>query len=158
MVSPTWQLARSSNIICHSSPDILQIDWITACYATHRLSGIVSPANAAHSTAELEHQLRSSGAKALITCVPLLEVALQAAKTAGIPDKNVFIFSLPRVDDSPRFTTIETLIREGAKLPALEALHWNRGQGARQPAFLCYSSGTSGLPVSQSAQALPMIT
>ena len=30
----------------------------------------------------------------------------------------------------------------------LEPLRWEKGQGARQTAFLCYSSGTSGLPVS----------
>ncbi|KXJ88360.1 phenylacetyl-ligase [Microdochium bolleyi] len=122
------------------------IDWITLCYATHRLSGIVSPANAAYSAAELEHQLRSSGAKALVTCVPLLDTALQAAHAVGIPDDKIFIFSLPGVEDMPRFTTVDSLISEAAKLPTLEALRWTRGQGARQPAFLCYSSGTSGLP------------
>lgn len=44
--------------------------------------------------------------------------------------------------------TVNQLIEEGAHLPALEILKWNKGQGARQTAFLCYSSGTSGLPVS----------
>ncbi|KAH7029593.1 uncharacterized protein B0I36DRAFT_270302 [Microdochium trichocladiopsis] len=123
------------------------IDWLTVCYAIHRLSGIVSPANAAYSAAELEHQLKSSGAKTLVTCVPLLEIALQAARAVGIPDDKVFVFSLPGVDDSSiRFKAVEDLIREGAQLPALEALRWTKGQGARQPAFLCYSSGTSGLP------------
>ncbi|KAM5380142.1 hypothetical protein ACJZ2D_003789 [Fusarium nematophilum] len=92
------------------------IDYLTAIYGVHRLSGIVTPANAAYSAAELSHQLRSSGAKALITCVPLRKTALKAA--------------------------------EGAKLPELESLRWTEGQGARQTAFLCYSSGTSGLPVS----------
>ena len=39
------------------------------------------------------------------------------------------------------------LITEGQKLSKLEPLRWSKGQGSRQTAFLCYSSGTSGLPV-----------
>lgn len=46
------------------------------------------------------------------------------------------------------FKTVAQLIDDGQKLPDLEPLKWEKGQGARQTAFLCYSSGTSGLPVS----------
>ncbi|SPO01635.1 probable phenylacetyl-CoA ligase [Cephalotrichum gorgonifer] len=124
------------------------IDYITAAYGVHRLSGIVTPANAAYSAEELQHQLRSSGTKALITCVPLLETALRAAKGAGIPEKNVFILDLPGLKGKHdrAFTSVEDLVSEGRKLAELEELRWVRGQGARQAAFLCYSSGTSGLP------------
>ncbi|KAH7146139.1 hypothetical protein EDB81DRAFT_689254 [Dactylonectria macrodidyma] len=124
------------------------IDFITAIYGVHRLSGIVTPANAAYSAAELSHQLKSSGAKALITCVPLLKTALEAAQAAGIPDENVFIFDLPgfEVAGIHARKTVEKLIHEGSQLPDLDPLMWVQGQGARQPAFLCYSSGTSGLP------------
>jgi ribosome assembly protein SQT1 len=44
---------------------------MTLSYAVHRLSGIVSPANAAYSTNELIFQLKNSGAKALFTVKPL---------------------------------------------------------------------------------------
>ena len=47
------------------------------------------------------------------------------------------------------FRTVSELIADGRKLPKLEALKWPKGQGARQTAYLCYSSGTSGLPVSK---------
>jgi acyl-CoA synthetase (AMP-forming)/AMP-acid ligase II len=40
---------------------------MTLAYATHRLSGVASPANAAYSAAELEFQLKNSGSKALFT-------------------------------------------------------------------------------------------
>jgi acyl-CoA synthetase (AMP-forming)/AMP-acid ligase II len=46
------------------------------------------------------------------------------------------------------FKTVGQLIADGAKLPKLEKQKWEKGQGARQTAYLCYSSGTSGLPVS----------
>jgi long-subunit acyl-CoA synthetase (AMP-forming) len=40
---------------------------MTLAYATHRLSGTATPANAAYSAEELEFQLKSSGAKVLFT-------------------------------------------------------------------------------------------
>jgi acyl-CoA synthetase (AMP-forming)/AMP-acid ligase II len=111
------------------------------------LAGIVTPASAAYSAQELEHQLRSSGAKALFTCVPLLETAVKAAKAVGIPDDRIFVLPVPGVSKKVPFTTLDDLIAEGAKLPDLEPLKWVKGQAARQVAYLCYSSGTSGLPV-----------
>ncbi|TVY80572.1 Acyl-CoA ligase easD [Lachnellula suecica] len=125
------------------------IDFMTLAYAVHRLSGIASPANAAYSASELEFQLKSSGAKALFTCVPLLETSLKAAKAAGIPNERVYILEMPKEfsgDKKLPFKTVDQLLLDGARLPKLEALKWEKGQGARQTAYLCYSSGTSGLP------------
>jgi|SRR3569833_331401 len=117
-------------------------------YAVHRFSGIATPANAAYSPQELEHQLKTSGATALFTCVPLLETAVKAAQGAGIPKDKIFILPLPGFEgEKVPFPTVEDLINEGRELRPLEPLRWTKGQGARQPAFLCYSSGTSGLPV-----------
>jgi len=56
------------------------LDTLPLAWATHRLGGIQSPANAAYSAAELEYQLKNCSAKALFTCVPLLETAREAAK------------------------------------------------------------------------------
>lgn len=127
------------------------VDYVTALYSIHRFSGIATPANAAYSAEELAHQLRSSGASAIFTCVPLLETALAAAKEVGIPGEKVYLLPLhgfAEKEKSLKHATVEDLIAEGAKLPKLDALKWTKGQGARQVAFLCYSSGTSGLPVS----------
>jgi ribosome assembly protein SQT1 len=44
------------------------------------------------------------------------------------------------------FRTVDHFIEHGTRLPQLDELKWEKGQGARQIAFLCYSSGTSGLP------------
>lgn len=125
---------------------------MTLAWATHRLSGISSPANASYSVAELVHQLSSSGSKALFTCLPLLSIALEAASKSGIPKNRVYLLDLPKEmtggKEPPKdFKTVDRLIKEGAKQPRLEDLKWEKGQGARQTAFLCYSSGTSGLPV-----------
>ena len=112
-----------------------------------------SPANAVYSASELEYQLRSSGSKALFTCLPLLPIALEAATKCNIPRSKVFLLQVPKDlvgnQDSPKdIKTVDQLIDEGASLSDLEVLRWEKGQGAKQTAFLCYSSGTSGLPVS----------
>ncbi|KAI4200928.1 MAG: hypothetical protein LQ350_003614 [Teloschistes chrysophthalmus] len=130
---------------------VFSIDTVTLAWAIHRLSGISSPANAAYSLTELEHQVRSSEATALFTCQPLLPLALEAVSKCNIPKSRVFLLSVPKAiaggQDAPSgFKTIDQLIHDGASLPELEPLRWKKGQGARQTAFLCYSSGTSGLP------------
>lgn len=126
----------------------MQIDYVPLTHAVHRLSGIVAPASAAYSATELQHQLDSSNAKALFTCVPLLETALKAARAHGLPDDKIFVLEVPGFDKKTPYATVDELIAEGKGLPELEPLRWVKGQGARQPAYLCYSSGTSGHPVS----------
>lgn len=130
----------------------VQLDNVPLAWATHRLGGIQTPANAAYSAPELEHQLRDSGAKCLFTCLPLLELALEAAGKVGIPKNRVYLLEVPKEatggKETPKgYKTVNDFIREGEKLPRLEPLKWSRGEGARRTAFLCYSSGTSGLPV-----------
>ncbi|KIL87099.1 hypothetical protein FAVG1_09653 [Fusarium avenaceum] len=124
------------------------IDTFTVTQAVHRLSGIITPASAAYSASDLDHQLRSSGVKALFTCASRLGIAVKAAKAANIPNDRIFILSAAdnTATKGLAFTTFDDLVKEGATLPDLEPLRWVKGQGARQVAFLCYSSGTSGLP------------
>ncbi|KAI1076956.1 acetyl-CoA synthetase-like protein [Whalleya microplaca] len=122
------------------------IDYLMSNFAVQRLSGIVTTANAMFSAAELENQLRSSGTKVLFTCIPLLETALKAARACNIPDDRVFIIDLPGQTEKVPFKTLDDLIAEGRGLPEIDPIVWSKGQGARQVAYLCYSSGTSGLP------------
>jgi acyl-CoA synthetase (AMP-forming)/AMP-acid ligase II len=129
---------------------------MTLNWAIHRLNGVSSPANAAYSAEELTHQLTNSGASCLFTVVPLLPVALNAAAKAGIPRERIYICELADqatggAKAPKEFKTLSQLIKEGSSLPELEPIKWSKGQGARQAAFLCYSSGTSGLPVSGKA-------
>jgi acyl-coenzyme A synthetase/AMP-(fatty) acid ligase len=128
----------------------LKIDSIPLGWATHELGGIVSPANAAYSADELKHQLLDSKAKAMFTCVPLLPTALKAASAAGLPKDRIYLIDvLPGSGKIPtEFKTLSQIVEEGKSLPKLEKLKWGAGEGARRTAYLCYSSGTSGLPVS----------
>lgn len=117
-------------------------------FAIHRLNGIATPANAAYSPSELEFQLRSSGAKAVITCVPLLDTALKAAKAVGIAPGSIFIMQTAGFSsEGLSYKALDELIDEGGSLAPLESPAWTQGQGKRQVAYISYSSGTSGLPV-----------
>lgn len=122
---------------------------MTLSWSIHRINGVSSPANAAYNADELRHQLTNSGAKVLFTVMPLLETALAAAAKSNIPRNRIYICEMPNDPPIPKeFKTLTQLVKEGESLPALEPIKWSKGQGARQTAFLCYSSGTSGLPVS----------
>ncbi|KAK2748567.1 hypothetical protein FQN57_000702 [Myotisia sp. PD_48] len=129
------------------------IDYLPLGWAVHRLSGIATLANAAYSVDELTHQLRASKASALFTCASLLETALKAAENCGIPRSRIYILdTLGDATNGPNrpesFTSVSELIERGSRMDPLEALSWEKGQGAKQCAYLCFSSGTSGLPSS----------
>lgn len=101
----------------------------------------------------MTHQLIDSKAKALVTCLPLLSISLEAAAKAGLPQSRIYLLDVPEqilggAKPPPKIKTIDQLLQTGKSLPALEELRWTAGEGARRTAFLCYSSGTSGLPVS----------
>lgn len=126
----------------------LKIDIMTLNWAIHRINGVSSPANAAYSLEELRHQLEFSGCKALFTVGPLYSIALKAADLAGLPRDRIFLCDVPGAKPtSSAHKTLSQLIVAGKLLPELEPIRWEKGQGSRQTAFLCYSSGTSGLPV-----------
>jgi acyl-CoA synthetase (AMP-forming)/AMP-acid ligase II len=133
------------------------IDTLTLAWATHRLGGISTPANAAYNATELAYQLKDSGAKCLFTCAPLLEIAREGAREAGIPSNRIYILELPekftsKIRAEGSLKTVDDLITEGTKESRLERLKWTAGEGARRAAFLCYSSGTSGLPVCRAVE------
>lgn len=121
---------------------------MTLNWAILSVNGVSSPANAAYSVEELRHQLVFSGCKVLFTVMPLLSIALRAATLANLPHDRIYICEMPG-DGAipPQYKSISGLIEMGRQLPQLEPSKWTKGQGARQTAFLCYSSGTSGLPV-----------
>ncbi|KPM44528.1 hypothetical protein AK830_g2007 [Neonectria ditissima] len=122
------------------------IDYVPLTYAVHRLNGIVTPASAGYGAPELIHQLRATGASVLFTCIALLETALEAATAAQIPRNCIFILDMPGDPPKSPFTTLSALIEQGGSLPPLPPIEWVKGQGTRQVAYICFSSGTSGLP------------
>ncbi|KIW85454.1 hypothetical protein Z517_00844 [Fonsecaea pedrosoi CBS 271.37] len=129
------------------------VDYIPLTWAIHRLSGIVSTASAAATAEELAYQLRDSGASVLFASCGLLQTAITAAETVGIPQNRVFLVEndLDQVSaglkmTQNKFLTTKCLMGVGATMDQMDDLNWKKGEAREKIAFLCYSSGTSGLP------------
>lgn len=128
------------------------IDYLTLGWAVHRIGGILTCVNAAYSASELEYQMNDSGAKAIFTCLPLLQTCKDGVKSSKLPNDRIYVLPLPsQVTGSmsdPGHKTIDDLIQVGSKLAPIKASDesWSQGHGKKCCAFLCYSSGTSGLP------------
>ena len=112
-------------------------------WATHRLGAAVSPANPAYGPSELAYQLKDSGATALVTSSALLSTALEAIKDLpAIQANRIYL-----IDGKTHKTqkTVEELIRIGRKMKTLTTLKLVKGEAKTKLAFICYSSGTTGL-------------
>ncbi|KAF2165417.1 hypothetical protein M409DRAFT_67248 [Zasmidium cellare ATCC 36951] len=128
------------------------IDYMTLAWAVHRIGGILTCVNAAYNASELEYQMNDSGAKAIFTCLPLLQTCKDGVKKSKLPNDRIYLLPLPEQVtpglQNQGHQTIEHLVKLGEtldKVPASDE-RWSKGEGKRRCAFLCYSSGTSGLP------------
>lgn len=70
----------------------------------------------------------------------------------GIPKSKIYLMELPTAltgpggASSPGYKSVAEILDAGRKEAELEPLKWSKGEGKRRCAFICYSSGTSGLP------------
>jgi 4-coumarate--CoA ligase len=121
-------------IFTPNSGDVGPVTW-----GTHWAGGVVCPFNNLYTALELSSQLKSSGAKGLVTHVACLQVARKAAKRAGLAEDRIILVG---EEKDPRgvikhFSAIKSSsgVVEKVKIDPKEDL-----------AFLVYSSGTTGLP------------
>jgi hypothetical protein len=118
-------------------------------WATHYLGGLVSPVNASYTVDELEYQLRDSNTKCLFTCPALEDIALEAAHRVGIAKDHVYLFEFEGANNARwGLKSVEDLVKLGQQQTStFQDLQCGKIDSANKIAFLCYSSGTSGLPV-----------
>jgi 4-coumarate--CoA ligase len=101
----------------------------------------LSPANPGYNVDELAFQLKDSGAKALVTQMPFIQAAKEAAEQVGIPEDRIIVIGDQRDPEGrvKHFTSIRntagTARYRRTKVKPDEDL-----------AFLVYSSGTTGHP------------
>ena len=113
--------------------------------AAIRAGGKVCGASPAYGVEEMAFALKVAQAKFLFTVPSSIEVAVTAAKEAGIPQSNIFLLE----GTMTGYTTVQDLIKIGRSygsnqtIPASIPKHLTNGQVC---GFLCFTSGTSGLP------------
>ncbi|KXT11909.1 hypothetical protein AC579_8581 [Pseudocercospora musae] len=131
-----WQ---KGDVLALYTPNCIDTPAIT--WGTHWAGGIVSPANPGYTVEELAYQLKDSGAKALITQLPQLPLAIEAAKKVGIPEDRIALIGDER-DPNGRikhFTSVRNI-------SGTQRFRRAKVNPEKDLAFLVYSSGTTGLP------------
>ena len=81
-----WQ---KGDVLGFFTPNSIDTPLLT--YGLLWAGGIASPANPTYTVDELARQLTDSGAKALVTQVPFLKAACEAAQKAGIPSDRIIL-------------------------------------------------------------------
>ncbi|PTB36552.1 uncharacterized protein TrAFT101_010433 [Trichoderma asperellum] len=117
------------------------IDVPVVNFAVHWAGGVASPANPTYTPEELANQLQDSGAKALITQKPFLEVARKAAALAGLPVDRILLLGDGRDETGVHRHWTDITARGASVQPQKAAI-----DPKKDLAYLVYSSGTTGLP------------
>ncbi|KAJ3217635.1 putative fatty-acid--CoA ligase FadD10 [Clydaea vesicula] len=114
------------------------IDYISAVYGIVRAGLTVTTANPSYHIDEIVYQLKDSNAKALITHKSIYKDALNAAAMLNIPRERIFIFGEEKIENVNRlsdlFVNSSDFVKPNFSLEELNS----------KPAFLMYSSGTTG--------------
>lgn len=117
------------------------IEYPLVVFGTFFAGGINTLVNPVYRETEVAHQLRDSNAKVVFTTSELLKTAMAACHLTGIPRTQIIVADLDNnASDSKQFTTLSAILSS----PRVDATT----SCDRQPndlAFLCYSSGTTGL-------------
>ncbi|KAI1359262.1 acetyl-CoA synthetase-like protein [Xylaria arbuscula] len=115
-------------------------------FASMRVGGVVSGASPAYNVEEMTYALRTAKAKFIATHPTSIDIALEAAKNAGIPKKHIFILE-GQLDG---YTTIKELIERVKNYGDHNQVPYTKlPQGKKNGdvcALLSFSSGTTGLP------------
>ncbi|KAL3484066.1 hypothetical protein BJX62DRAFT_248809 [Aspergillus germanicus] len=117
-----------------------------AMLATVRAGGIISGASPAYNVEEMTYALKTARAKFLMTVPSSMDVAIPAAKNAGIPPERIFLLE----GFKGEYTSVQQLVKKGKALGAArQVVPWKLPPGKTNRdicGFLSFSSGTTGLP------------
>ncbi|KAJ3105153.1 putative fatty-acid--CoA ligase FadD10 [Phlyctochytrium planicorne] len=126
-------------------------DYGVVVHGIIRAGATVTSANPSYTAPELAHQLRDSGAKSLFTVPELLPAATQACAEVGIPVDRIYLLSstLPagtKIEMEALAKTLRTFNDFVAGNERIAKVKFSLDELRNAPAYICYSSGTTGKP------------
>ncbi|KAI8817136.1 uncharacterized protein EV422DRAFT_255584 [Fimicolochytrium jonesii] len=127
---------KKGDVVAVFAPN--DMDYSVAVFGTIRAGCAVTLINPSYTADEVAYQLKDSGAVALITIASHVPIALEAAKKVNIPQSRVFTLG---VEKSSQLKSIRDISTTDYKLPSQLLTD---EEVRTTPAYLCYSSGTSG--------------
>jgi acyl-CoA synthetase (AMP-forming)/AMP-acid ligase II len=137
------------------------VDYLTYCWATHRLRGTCLLLHASTSPAENAKHMKHSHCNILILSPALIESGRAVAAAVGEADMRVYLTEpMPTSaqtnghgNGDGSLKTIDELLNLGKALGPLPALNWSSGEAQSSIAYLCATSGTSGVQVTRNQAA-----
>ncbi|OBZ83625.1 4-coumarate--CoA ligase [Choanephora cucurbitarum] len=114
-----------------------QVDHAVLYFSLLGAKCTVSPGNPAYTEAEFKHQITNCKASALVTIPALLPVLLKICDKIGLPRSRIFLFGDKEVEGCRPFNSITSKNVVSLPLKGIDS--------ANDVAFICYSSGTTGL-------------
>jgi 4-coumarate--CoA ligase len=116
-----------------------------AMWAVVRVGGRINGASPAYNVEEMTYALRTAKSRVLITLPGSLDVALAAAKEAGIPRERVFLLE----GEEEGFVSVQDLVHRVERDGGATVPPWRIPKGMTNKevcGYLNFSSGTTGLP------------
>ncbi|KAH9927962.1 acetyl-CoA synthetase-like protein [Epithele typhae] len=130
-------------IFTHNHVDFPVVLWYVSRCDNSMVAEFMN-ANPSYTAEELTYQLQVIKAQLLIAHPSMLQIALDAARAAGIPQDRIVL--MEPVEGSP-YPNVDELVRFGLTQPKQVAqLRLKPGEAKTKLALLSFSSGTTGLP------------
>ncbi|KAH7391906.1 4-coumarate-CoA ligase-like protein [Pyrenochaeta sp. MPI-SDFR-AT-0127] len=131
-----WQ---KGDVLALYTPNCIDTPAIT--WGCHWAGGILSPANPNYTVEELAFQLKDSGARAVVTQLPFIKNAQEAAKRVGIPLDKVIVMG-DHKDPTHNVKHFTSIVNTAGSA----RYRRTKAKPDEDLAFLVYSSGTTGHP------------
>ncbi|KAF3015945.1 nrps [Neopestalotiopsis sp. 37M] len=135
------ELAQDGKVIAILSEN--SVEYLTCCWAIHRIGATCLLLHGSTSAQENAKHLKDSNCSVLITSPLLLQSGQAAMAAAGVSDAQIYLNGATGVDG--QLKTVEELLASGSSLDRLPALNWGSEEVRNTIAYLCPTSGTSGI-------------
>ncbi|KAJ3305028.1 hypothetical protein HDV03_002110 [Kappamyces sp. JEL0829] len=130
---------KRGEVLAIYSPNDVQYPMIL--FAGNRSGLAVTTANPSYLPSEFAYQLQDSRAKVIFCHPSVLKETYEAAAMAKIPRSSIYLIGDRDLDGH---TCVATLIAKGLSMPAVAPYPYTKHELLNDPAYLCYSSGTTG--------------